>query len=283
MLKGCDLSVWQSATPAGYDFYIIKASEGVGFKDARLDQHYNAVAEMGKLYGFYHYARPDLGNEPEAEADWFLSLVGQHAGDCLFCLDWEGNSLNYSADWALRWCERVYQKTSVKPTFYCSEYPISTGKYRSIADYNVSLWMAQYADEPALPESSGWRNLTLWQYTDNDNGVDGDYFYGDTDTWKRICAGTRSETTPAPKPITDALLLAVLKGEYGNGQDRINRLNSAGYDASKVQDKVNWLVTVANNVIAGKFGNGQARIDTLTHWGYNADTVQKAVNILLGM
>ena len=60
MLNGVDISNHQVTVPEGYDFYIIKASEGNGFKDGRLDSHYNTLVSRGvKNYGFYHYARPD--------------------------------------------------------------------------------------------------------------------------------------------------------------------------------------------------------------------------------
>mgnify|MGYP002096341206 FL=1 len=106
MLSGIDISNHQAPMDYGdVDFVIMKASEGKSYKDARLDQHYNNVGN--KLYGFYHYARPDTGNTPEEEADWFLSLVEHHAGKCIFALDWEGKSLNnYRSDWALSWLRR---------------------------------------------------------------------------------------------------------------------------------------------------------------------------------
>ena len=77
---------------------------------------------------------------------------------------------------------------------------------------------------------------------------------------------------------------------WGNGQERLDRLTYAGYDAEEVQDKVNSLLggedtvdlnTVANEVIQGLWGNGQERFDNLTNAGYNAQAVQDRVNELL--
>lgn len=199
MLKGVDLSNYQASTPAGFDFYILKASEGVGFKDARLDEHYNAAAAMDKPYGFYHYARPDLGNTPEAEADYFLSLVGHHAQKCIFALDWEGASLNYSASWALAWLNSVYQKTGVRPLFYCSTGFLNGGKYADIAAANYGLWVAQYNDKLTLSPSSGWNVWAIWQNTDNINGlhIDGNIFNGTRETWN-MYAGAQAELKPQP-------------------------------------------------------------------------------------
>lgn len=197
-LKGCDVSSYQTEnTFPGYDFVIMKASEGVGMKDSMLDAHYNGL-EKGQKYGFYHYSAAWLGNSPEAEADYFLSLVGQHAGNCIFALDWEGQNLDLSVDWPLAWCQRVYEKTGVKPVFYCSEAYVNTGKYKPIADYNCGLWMAQYSSSPTLSDASGWSNLTIWQ--SGDNPIDQDTFYGDAAAWDKYCKSDK-ESEPA-KPET---------------------------------------------------------------------------------
>lgn len=89
----------------------------------------------------------------------------------------------------------------------------------------------------------------------------------------------------------DSVALEVLQGLWGNGQERYNSLESAGYDAQSVQDRVNDLLnggteitnleTVANEVIQGLWGNGQERYDRLTNAGYDAQAVQERVNELL--
>lgn len=193
MLKGIDLSNWQSTVPSGYDFYILKASEGNGYEDPRLGEHLATVLAMKKPYGFYHYARPDLGNTPEMEASWFLSLVNAYKGKAIYALDWEGEALNYPAEWALRWLNFVYEKTGVRPLFYCSSGYLNTGKYKSIAENDFGLWLAQYAPKPTLSTESGWNVFALWQFTDDLNGYDGNYFYGDKTTWEEYATG---------KPVT---------------------------------------------------------------------------------
>lgn len=40
----------------------------------------------------------------------------------------------------------------------------------------------------------------------------------------------------------DDIARKVIRGEFGNGQDRINRLTAAGYDAAAVQKRVNQLL-----------------------------------------
>lgn len=95
----------------------------------------------------------------------------------------------------------------------------------------------------------------------------------------------------------DEVAQEVLQGLWGNGQERYNSLESAGYDAQAVQNRVNDLLnggttsennsassdldTVANEVLQGLWGNGQERYDRLTNAGYDAQEVQDRVNSLL--
>ena len=77
---------------------------------------------------------------------------------------------------------------------------------------------------------------------------------------------------------------ACIRGEFGNGQDRIDRLTWAGYDAKRVQNLVNSLLKyedVARDVINGKYGNGEARVKALKAAGYDAAKVQALVNQML--
>jgi hypothetical protein len=56
----------------------------------------------------------------------------------------------------------------------------------------------------------------------------------------------RQPVTPEPpqKPLTDIDKIAreVIRGNWGNGQDRVRRLTAAGHDAAAVQARVNQLL-----------------------------------------
>lgn len=79
--------------------------------------------------------------------------------------------------------------------------------------------------------------------------------------------------------------LDVMKGKYGNGEERKKRLAAAGFDYWAVQHLVNGLAKgydqVAKDVINGKYGNDQARINALKAKGYDAALVQDIVNAML--
>lgn len=192
-LYGVDISNYQrNVNYSAYSFYIIKASEGRTYKDPMLDTHYNNVARAGKLYGFYHYARPE-NNSMVSEVNHFLDLVGAHVGKAIFALDWEGNALRYGAGKALEWLDYFYAKTGVRPLFYCSD--SQTGRYSAIAQKNYGLWDAKYSSRG--PAHAGWSNIAIWQYSGSP--IDKDVFYGDADTWMKYASRTGQKPQSAPK------------------------------------------------------------------------------------
>ena len=109
--------------------------------------------------------------------------------------------------------------------------------------------------------------------------------------------GKEFETTPSGKKSNEEIAREVIRGDWGNGQDRKDRLTSAGYDYSAVQSIVNQLVSgntstptskksneqIADEVINGNWGNGEDRKRALTNAGYDYSAVQAIVNAKLGV
>lgn len=107
-----------------------------------------------------------------------------------------------------------------------------------------------------------------------------------------LTAWDAREVQPQPqlKPI-DEVAKEVIKGEWGNGEDRKARLTQAGYDYNAVQARVNEILNpqprrksideIANEVIAGKWGNNPERKRRLESAGYDYNAVQKRVNQLM--
>lgn len=86
----------------------------------------------------------------------------------------------------------------------------------------------------------------------------------------------------------------VIRGEWGVGQERIKQLTDAGYNAERIQEKVNLALqgsqindtkttdALAYEVIQGDWGNGEERKERLEAAGYDYDAVQQRVNEMLG-
>ena len=75
--------------------------------------------------------------------------------------------------------------------------------------------------------------------------------------------------------------IEVFKGQWGNGQERVQRLTEAGYDYKEVQALVNQYDKVAKDVIRGAYGNGSKRVEKLRESGYDPRTIQQIVNLIM--
>ena len=214
-LTGIDISKWQAGlNPAAVscDIVIAKATEGNGYTDASCAGFVDGALAAGKLVGVYHFARPDLGNSAQEEADWFVHEVQGWVGRAVLILDWEAGNLG-NTGWAKAFLDRVYARTGVRPLIYMSASPASSYDWSAVSrDYG--LWVAGYPNSRpqglATPEcpyapGHGWQ-IAMWQYTSSGRAtgyagnLDMNVFYGDANAWGKY-AGTKNTTpTPAPKP-----------------------------------------------------------------------------------
>ena len=104
-----------------------------------------------------------------------------------------------------------------------------------------------------------------------------------------------SSNTTSNKKSNEEIADEVIAGKWGNGEDRKNKLNSAGYDYNTIQSIVNQKLSgktnnaskksneeVANEVIKGNWGNGADRKNKLEAAGYDYNAIQAIVNSKLG-
>lgn len=59
----------------------------------------------------------------------------------------------------------------------------------------------------------------------------------------RIAAEVNSRLSAQPAKSVDEVVREVIRGEWGNGSDRRQRLEAAGYDYDTIQDRVNAILT----------------------------------------
>lgn len=183
MLSGIDVSKWNKVsvvTDNNVDFCIIKATEGRTYKDPAIHMHTEAATNTHKLLGFYHYARPDNGNTPLQEAMNFYEAVKQYVGEAIFAVDWEGKSLNVvnGEQWLLQFCSYFYNLSGVRPLVYMSENECKKEKYKTVANFNVGLWVANRKE---IVSSGVWKFWTIHQYSST--GFDKNRFNGTREQW----------------------------------------------------------------------------------------------------
>ena len=157
---------------------MMKATEGKSFEDPMMETYVKALSP-NKLYGFYHFARPEI-NDPVSEAKNFCSTIGIYGYDAMLALDWEAKATKCDIEWAIEWLKEVEKKYRKKPLFYCSSF--YTKKIQKVLENNNGLWVAHYtkADKPKVYT---YPLYTMWQYTSEP--YDKDYFNGGVAQWHK--------------------------------------------------------------------------------------------------
>lgn len=190
MLKGNDVSHWQTKTPTNVDFIIAKASEGISNKDSKCLSHLSKAKKSGiELFGIYHYARTNT--DWKKNADNFLSVcekIETIGSNVLLALDIEGIDANRknAVEWCKNWLLYVERKTGIKPLVYTSK--SNTKKFEELAKLDFGLWVAHWTKNKK-PTFEGWKIWALWQYSDGNGVLDYDYFNGTKKQFLKYCEG----------------------------------------------------------------------------------------------
>lgn len=307
-LKGIDISKWQKGldlSKIDCDFVIIKATEGVGYVDPCCDGFYQQAKKLGKKLGFYHFARPTAGKDPVVEAQFFYNSCKNYFGEAIPFLDWEAEN-KQNVDWAKAFLDEVYRLSGVKPMIYMSQSVVNQYNWSEVANADYGLWVAKYRDNVvdynydmsnagSKPSVKWWKIIALWQWTSSGrlNGyasnLDCDQFYGDEKAWdayvgkKAAVPVEVKPEKPAVKPkdplddFSDAELAEkVMRGEFGNGEDRKKALGKR-YEA--VQKLVEQKVKTSNQKVYHKVVRG----DTLSKIAQKYGTTVSAICKLNGI
>lgn len=213
-MNGIDISEYQrniNLSLVACDFVIIKATEGKTYSDPYFFQHIENAKRLGKLLGFYHFARPE-NNTAHDEVLNFLDSVRPYLGKGIPFLDWESIA-KYNVTWAKNWLDEFFSLTGIRPLIYMSESVVNQYDWSRVAP-NYGLWVARYRDNQPdynfdmsnagkKPTVKWWNHYQLWQWTssgrlDGYNGnLDCNEFYGDKAEWDKLCR--KEEVEPMPE------------------------------------------------------------------------------------
>lgn len=225
---GYDISEWQNVVDFSAlkaEFLIIRSSYGTGYIDKQFQRNVTEARKKGIPIGFYHYAYPTY-NTPEAEADWFLHVVGKpQEGECLV-LDFEEKYTD-----PVGWSKKFLDRLSVvlkgyKPLIYLNRYLTQTYNWSSVVKAGYGLWLAYWDyDKTADAPSTPWPVVALRQYSNKEvvkgivGGVDANVFYGDVKQFKKY--GLHYTTEPET-PVED--IVEAYKAQIKALEDKIKIL-----------------------------------------------------------
>jgi lysozyme len=167
-LRIVDISNWQPQadylTIAASDVQglIMKATEGIGYRDALLDTHRAGARGAGLVTGYYHYARPEL-SEAIGEARYFVDQLGEIAEGESLWLDMESAAEGNLAPWALACLEEIERLTGITPGLYSYPWYFTDRRLNDARLARFPLWFADYGAPDPIP--APWTRYTLRQIT----------------------------------------------------------------------------------------------------------------------
>lgn len=303
MSKGIDVSAhqgninWDAVKASGIDFAIIRISYGQNSVDSKAIRNIEECIRVGMPFGVYTYSYALNINNAINEANLVIKTLAPYKDKVRFPViidmeDADGYKRKYgmpSNDVLVSICEKeclMFEEAGYYAAIYASKSWFDT-KLNSSRLNRFDKWIAWWNKGASFDKNI----YGLWQYTSTGsvNGISGNVDMNEAykDYPSIINNNSNSSpNTPAKKSI-EQLAQEVLAGDWGNGEDRKNRLVAEGYNYDVVQARVNELSgispkksneEIANEVLAGKWDNGSERKKKLQAAGYDYDVIQTIVN-----
>ena len=173
-MKGADISHHNGnlkmslLRPAGYDFAIMKISEGNGIRDKQFDRYWSEASEICLPVGAYVFSHATTPDAAVAEANFALSILNGRELPLGIYMDVETRGQMSIPKQQLKetvqaFC-RTVEQAGYRSGIYGSEY--NAWARLDPSDLPTSLiWVAHYGKEPEIP-------CDIWQSIDN-GGVAG--------------------------------------------------------------------------------------------------------------
>lgn len=225
---------WEKVKEAGYHA-ILRAGYGMNLESQDDTQFARNAAECERLgipWGAYLYSYADNATRTMSEAEHMLRLMEpwKDAPNRLYpvFIDVEEASIKqFAAQSAVLWCSQL-RKEGYQVGVYSMQSWWDTCLTNLGSDY--CRWVARWSSKAP---TVAW---DIWQYTDRGSvpGCAGNNGRTDMSESKlNVSAGT---PVPAPADV-NALADAVIRGDYGNGEDRKRALGDAYKTVQKIVNK----------------------------------------------
>lgn len=290
----------------GVEFAIIKAGGGDAglYKDSRFEDNYRKCVECGLPKGAYFYGNAKSVADAKKEAEYFISILSGKKYEYPVFYDVEGKMITDNDRATLTEIVKAFCEIMESAGYWVGIYSSESFFNSEMNDGELtrySHWVARWGKSKPAPNSGA--ETQMWQFGGETNLIrsnkingqtcDQDYCYVDYPA-KIKAAGlngyAKSGTSAPAKKSNEVIADEVIAGRWGNGTDRKERLEAAGYDYSAIQGIVNERLgapskksvdEIAREVIHGDWGNGADRKNRLAQAGYDYSEVQRKVNELL--
>lgn len=271
---------WQKVAATGIKAAYIKVTEGTDIVDNTFDGHVHWATTFGIACGAYHFAHPELNQNPIVEADHFLNTINGHSFTLMPVLDYESPakqyplSPKYMSDWARNFVNYVQQKTGQTVMIYTGKWFVDM--YGIYGLDNQPLWASRYATIPPA-DFGGWKQWTAWQYTDSEyvNGV-GNCDVSYAISLAALRGGNQQQQEP---PISfGALGVVTVTADLLN----LRKGPSTSYDIIRTLGKGETYLWYGEQDGFGNLGGGWASMSYLSYKPGTAVVTADALNVRIG-
>lgn len=304
MKKGIDVSHYQkkidwAKAKKVVEFSILKIGEGrySNQKDEYFERNYSECKRLGIPVGVYSYAYAQSVAEAKEEAKRVIEWLNGRDLDLPVYYDMENANMqklgkNQLTEIAIAFCHEI-EKAGYWAGIYANLYWYSNLLDTEKLKKMFTLWIANVDFTHEQNKYEGKFDMFQYSWVGKVDGiianVDMNVMYRDLITDVR---NSKNATNNITRKSEDEIVQEIMKGLWGNGEERKQKLQNAGYEYNSIQSKVNEFIRQNSNrksneeiakeiVEKGNWGVGQERIDNLTKAGYNAEEIQKIVNSLM--
>lgn len=246
---------WEKVKAAGIEFAIIRCGYGGDFAmqdDPQFSRNVSECKRLGIPFGVYLYSYADTVEKAKSEAEHVKRLIKGLEFDFPVFYDLEDEkTAKCSNALILEMAKAFVNGMQPKLTgIYANKYWRTTKLTDKWYD-TVPFWLAHYTKET---DYKG--HYDIWQYSDTGsvNGILGnvDMNYCYTDFSKK--PEKPIEDVSSKKTVAE-IANEVILGKWGNGFERKERLEAAGYNYDVIQNKVNEIL--GNKKKPASFAAGQ--------------------------
>lgn len=266
-MKGIDISTYQknvdykALKEQGIEFAILRCGYGKEShqKDKMFEEHYRGCKEVGIKVGAYLYSYAKNVDSAIDEANNCLGFIKDKTFELPIFYDLEEERTaklgkENITRLAKLWC-KVIENHGYKAGVYANLYWFKNNiDVNDLIASGYKIWLAQWASQPTAEF-----HIDYWQYTSNGflAGIEG-----------RVDMNESYDEIPEVKPeetkkTNEEIAEEVIKGLWGNGQERKERLASAGYDFKAIQEILNNRLNVSYKTYIVKKGDNLTKIAKL--------------------
>lgn len=281
MKKGIDISEHNGSIDftkvknSGIEFVILRIG-WIGNKenhtlDKNFEEFYKNAKACGLKVGFYVYSYVENETAMLSAINWIKNQISGKIHEYPIFLDVE--------DAQISGLSKEVQTNLCK--YFCDNFE-NSGVYANLDWFknklnvseltNYKIWLAQWTS--ASMHSADFK-VDLWQYSSKgkidgiNSNVDMNYCLN--------CENNEGGSETTGQMCLTEVARAVIRGEFGNGEERKTRLTNAGYNYIEVQAKVNDLLCIS--IVNYKVKSGDTLSEIAQKFGTTVSKLAELNNI----